>query len=57
MIFYHLKSNNKNIGNEFKDNMTQIKKIIFDFLMNKLYDKIFPVELDEKDSKIYQKKF
>ena len=57
IIFYYLNTNNKNLENESKYNMTQIKEIIFDFVMNRLYDKIFPAELDEKDSKIYQKSF
>ena len=34
--------------------MNQIREIIFDFVMNKIYDKIFPVELNRKDNKIYQ---
>jgi len=51
IVFNHIKSHYKN---EFKDNMNQIKEIIFDFVMNKLYDKIFPIESNKKDNLIYQ---
>ena len=54
IISNHIESNNKNIKNEFKEYMNQIREIIFDFVMNKIYDKIFPVELNRKDNKIYQ---
>ena len=51
-IFSQIKLNNKNIQNE--THMNQIKEIIFDFVMNKIYDKIFPLEPNRKDNKIYQ---
>ena len=54
IIFGYIKSNNKNIQNEFKDNMHQIKEIIFDFVMDRIYDKIFPSELNKVDNKILQ---
>ena len=54
IIFDNIKSQTKNIKYESKDNMNQIKEIIFDFVMNKIYDKIYPVELSGKDTLIYQ---
>ena len=54
IIFGYIKSNNKNIQNEFKDNMNQIKEIIFDFVMDRIYDKIFPSEVNKVDNKILQ---
>ena len=54
IVFNHIKSHSKNIKNELTDNMNQIREIIFDFVMNKIYDKIYPVELSEKDTRIYQ---
>ena len=51
-IFSQIKLKNENIQNE--NHMNKIKEIIFDFVMDKIYDKIFPLELNRKDNKIYQ---
>ena len=54
IILRYIKSNNKYIQNEFKDNINQIMEIIFDFVMDRIYDKIFPVEANKNDCKIHQ---
>ena len=54
IILRYIKSNNIYIQNEFKNNINQIMEIIFDFLMDRIYDKIFPVEANKNDCKIHQ---
>ena len=54
LIYEHVKLYCKEIKNEYKDNMKQVEEIIFDFVMNKIYDKIFPIELSGKDTLLYQ---
>ena len=54
IIFNYIKSHYKNVKYEFKENMNQTKEIIFDFVMDKIYNKIFPIESNQKDSLVYQ---
>ena len=54
IIFNYIKSRYKNVKYEFKENMNQTKEIIFDFVMDKIYNKIFPIESNQKDSLVYQ---
>ena len=54
IIFNYIKSRYKTVKYEFKENMNQTKEIIFDFVMDKIYNKIFPIESNQKDSLVYQ---
>ena len=44
----------KNNKKEFNiNNKEQIRENIFDYVMNKIYDKLFPVDVNQNDSKLY----
>ena len=53
IIFNHIKPKSKNVQNDFKNGFEQIKENIFDYVMSKIYDKIFPIEVNQIDSKLY----
>ena len=50
IVFTHLESNPK-IKNE---NIKQIKENIYEYIMSKIHDKIFPLEPNKNDSKIFR---
>ena len=53
IIYNHIKPKSKNVQNDFKNGFEQIKENIFDYVMSKIYDKIFPIEVNQIDSKLY----
>ena len=52
IIFQHLE-NNQELKNKF-GRLTKFKDNILDFVMGKIYDKIFPMEPNKLDNKIYK---
>ena len=42
-------------NNEIKDNIKVYSDIMEDYIMNKIYEKIYPPEIDEMDNQIYKK--
>ena len=53
IIFTHIEAN-INLNNKFLE-FNKIKENIIDFIMSKLHDKIFPLELEQKDTKLFQR--
>ena len=51
IVFKHLESN-QYLNKKFQ-NLDKIKENIFDYVMGKLYDKIFPIEPNKEDIQIY----
>ena len=53
MVFNRIKSYYKNAKNDYKNIFELVRENIFDYVMSKIYDKIFPIEVNQIDSKLY----
>ena len=54
VINYYLKIVNKSIEKRCSKDLDSIMEKIYNYIMIKLYDKLFPTEPNEKDNKIFQ---